>query len=118
MNNADIAVYAADYNEAGLRKKLARFAGRMGRGLLVKALLLKRVLCKRGVPLKAKVTIMGALAYLVCPVDAVPDFVAVLGFTDDLGAVMIACSMVSAYTDAEDEAAAEAEAARYLSGAA
>lgn len=115
MNNADLTVYAGDYNEAGFKKKVARFAGKMGRKLLAKALLLKLVLCKRGVPLKAKLTIMGALAYLVCPVDAVPDFVAVLGFTDDLGAVMIAYNMVSTYVDEEDEAAAEAEAERYLS---
>lgn len=34
-------------------------------------------------PKRVKVTLMAALAYFVMPIDFVPDFIALLGFTDD-----------------------------------
>ncbi|MGB0681103.1 MAG: YkvA family protein [Magnetovibrionaceae bacterium] len=34
-------------------------------------------------PTAAKALLVGALAYFVLPTDAVPDFIAALGFTDD-----------------------------------
>ena len=37
----------------------------------------------RDTPLQVKVILMGALAYFVIPTDMIPDFIAVLGFTDD-----------------------------------
>lgn len=36
-----------------------------------------------GTPKRVKVTLMGALAYFVMPIDVLPDFIALLGFTDD-----------------------------------
>ena len=37
----------------------------------------------RDTPLQVKAILMGALAYFVIPTDMIPDFIAVLGFTDD-----------------------------------
>jgi uncharacterized membrane protein YkvA (DUF1232 family) len=37
----------------------------------------------RRTPLAVRATLFGALAYFVLPIDAVPDFIAGLGFTDD-----------------------------------
>ncbi|MGH6931801.1 MAG: YkvA family protein [Dongiaceae bacterium] len=34
-------------------------------------------------PLQVKAVLFGALAYFVLPIDLLPDFIAVLGFTDD-----------------------------------
>jgi uncharacterized membrane protein YkvA (DUF1232 family) len=34
-------------------------------------------------PLQVKAILMGALAYFVVPADMIPDFIALLGFTDD-----------------------------------
>jgi len=34
-------------------------------------------------PARVKLALFAALAYFVVPIDAVPDFIAVLGFTDD-----------------------------------
>jgi uncharacterized membrane protein YkvA (DUF1232 family) len=47
-------------------------------------------------PTKAKAILLGALAYFVMPVDAVPDFVALLGFTDDAAVLMAAVQTVRA----------------------
>lgn len=45
----------------------------------------------RATPLPVKATLFGALAYFVMPADLVPDFMPLLGFTDDL-AVLLAAS--------------------------
>jgi uncharacterized membrane protein YkvA (DUF1232 family) len=47
-------------------------------------------------PTKAKAILLGALAYFVMPVDAVPDFLALLGFTDDAAVLMAAVQTVRA----------------------
>jgi len=40
-------------------------------------------------PLWAKTTIIGALGYLVCPIDAIPDIIPGVGFTDDLAVMTL-----------------------------
>ena len=37
----------------------------------------------RATPLQVKATLVGAIAYFVLPLDAIPDVLPVLGFTDD-----------------------------------
>src|SRR5690606_36753412 len=41
----------------------------------------------RGTPLRAKGIILAALAYFIMPMDAVPDVLAVIGFTDDIAVI-------------------------------
>ena len=35
-------------------------------------------------PTRVKLTLMGALAYFILPIDIIPDFLPVVGFTDEL----------------------------------
>lgn len=61
----------------------ARLLPKKGLGRLVECVVLLWVLlADPDVPTWAKVLIAGALAYLVCPIDAVPDFLPG-GFVDD-----------------------------------
>ena len=55
----------------------------------------------RATPLKAKAVLLGALAYFVMPADAVPDFIAVLGFTDDAAVLMMAVRTVRSHLKPE-----------------
>ena len=48
----------------------------------------------RATPLKAKGILIGALAYFILPVDAVPDFILGLGFTDDMAVLLAAFNVV------------------------
>ncbi|MCX5494696.1 YkvA family protein [Kaistia dalseonensis] len=48
-------------------------------------------------PLRVRVTLMGALAYFVLPIDAVPDFIAGIGFTDDAAVLMTAVTLLGAH---------------------
>jgi uncharacterized membrane protein YkvA (DUF1232 family) len=41
-------------------------------------------------PVKVKATLLGAVAYFVLPFDALPDFLAGLGYTDDFAVVLAA----------------------------
>jgi uncharacterized membrane protein YkvA (DUF1232 family) len=45
-------------------------------------------------PLQAKAVLLAALAYFIMPVDLVPDFIAGLGFTDDLTVIVTAFGLV------------------------
>lgn len=42
-----------------------------------------------------------ALAYFITPLDAIPDLTPLVGFSDDLGALAAALTMVSLYVNAE-----------------
>lgn len=50
-----------------------------------------------GVPTRVKVIIMAALAYFVMPIDAVPDIIAGLGFTDDAAVFWAAWKSISSH---------------------
>ena len=62
----------------------------MGRGVLYNALVLFYVMKDPATPLWAKAIIAGALAYLINPVDAIPDVVPFAGYTDDAGVLVTA----------------------------
>jgi uncharacterized membrane protein YkvA (DUF1232 family) len=71
----------------GFWTKLRRTAGK----LPFLDLLVATYYCARdpATPLRAKATLMGALAYFVLPTDLIPDFMTGIGFVDD-GAVLYA----------------------------
>ena len=64
-------------------------------------MLLYYTLQKDNVPLKAKAVIIGALGYFIAPFDLIPDFLPIIGYTDDFGALMMALATVSMYIDSE-----------------
>lgn len=59
-------------------------------------------------PLQVKAVLMGALAYFVVPTDLMPDFVALLGFTDDASVLYAAIRSIAPHIDARHRAQAEA----------
>jgi uncharacterized membrane protein YkvA (DUF1232 family) len=58
-------------------------------------------------PLAAKGMMMAALAYFVLPTDAIPDWIPVLGFTDDAAVFMTALSLVGKHLKPRHRAAAK-----------
>lgn len=98
---------SADYNEEAFLHKAMRFAGVIGREALLKAFQLYYVMQKPELPAKVKTIIMGALAYLVLPVDVVPDLLPVVGYTDDVAVLAYALLQALPYMDDEVNAKAE-----------
>ena len=47
-------------------------------------------------PGKAKAVLLGALAYFVMPMDAIPDILALVGFSDDIAVLTLAIATVRA----------------------
>jgi uncharacterized membrane protein YkvA (DUF1232 family) len=46
-------------------------------------------------PTRAKAVLLGALAYFILPVDIIPDFVPLLGFTDDAAVIATALATIT-----------------------
>ncbi|MSP89898.1 MAG: DUF1232 domain-containing protein [Alphaproteobacteria bacterium] len=59
-------------------------------------------------PLHVKAVLLGALAYFVLPIDAIPDFIAGLGYTDDAAVLLAAIKTVSGHITGEHRARAAA----------
>lgn len=47
-------------------------------------------------PGKAKAVLLGALAYFIMPMDAIPDILALVGFSDDIAVLTLAIATVRA----------------------
>ncbi|CAH0225827.1 YkvA family protein [Agrobacterium fabrum] len=62
----------------------------------------------RDTPLRAKGIILAALAYFIMPIDAVPDMLAVVGFTDDIAVITAALAMIRAHIKMEHYESADA----------
>lgn len=93
----------------GTLKKVAVSAGRK---TLLSALILFYCLKDRDTPTWAKGVIIGALGYLILPVDLIPDIIPGAGYGDDWGAIVAALATVSAYIKDEHKAMAQAQVAR------
>lgn len=91
----------------GVFTRLKKLATRIGRPLIEKALYLYFALKNPKTPAWAKRVIYGALAYLVLPVDAIPDLLPGVGFTDDLSVITAALATVSLYINADVKAQAQ-----------
>ena len=52
-------------------------------------------------PGRVRGVLMAALAYFVTPIDAIPDFVAGLGFTDDAAVLAMALGLVAKHVKPE-----------------
>jgi uncharacterized membrane protein YkvA (DUF1232 family) len=57
-------------------------------------------------PMRARLTLVGALAYFVAPIDFMPDFVIGLGFIDDASVLMAALAAVKTSISNEHREAA------------
>lgn len=101
MKNPEM--YTKYYSESGLMEKLGKFAKKAGIKLVYSALLLYYVLKSKSITTKDKTLIIGALGYLILPLDLIPDVIPALGLTDDLAAMMFALSIVKTYVDDDIE---------------
>lgn len=55
----------------------------------------------RATPMRAKGILLGALAYFILPLDAVPDLLLGFGFTDDLAVLLAAFNVVRVHMNEE-----------------
>lgn len=93
--------YVVAYSEDKLFNKIIKFAKKAGIKLVYIVLLLFYTLQKSTTPKFAKSIIIGGLGYFIMPLDMVSDFIPVIGFTDDLTALISVLITVALFIDEE-----------------
>ena len=99
----ELQKYEQHYNDSSFLDKVTKYGKLIGITALYKAVQLWFVLQKPDVPAGTKAVIMGALGYLIAPLDFLPDLLPVLGYTDDMVAITFALIKVQGYIDEEVE---------------
>jgi uncharacterized membrane protein YkvA (DUF1232 family) len=93
--------FEATYSESNFWEKLTGFAKVAGSEVVEKALWLYYAYKSPETPIKAKAIILGALGYFISPIDAIPDILPVIGYSDDLGVLVAAVAAVAMYISPE-----------------
>lgn len=88
MDLPDFFQYQDRFTENGFIDKISRIARRAGVKLVYAALLLYYTLESNSVSLKDKAIIIGALGYLISPLDVIPDAIPIAGLSDDLAVLV------------------------------
>lgn len=86
----DIEKYEQYYSESKFKEKFPKFARKIGVKAVYYALVLYYAMFSSSVPSKDRKIILGALGYLILPLDLLPDFIPAIGFTDDVAALTLA----------------------------
>ena len=87
MGEKNYDKYQKNYSESEFWIKLKKVARKAGVKVVYAALLLYYVLRNPATPSADRAKILGALGYFILPIDLLPDFLPVAGFTDDLAAL-------------------------------
>jgi uncharacterized membrane protein YkvA (DUF1232 family) len=101
MELPDFMNYANRFSQSDFVEKISRVAKRAGAKLVYAALILFYTLQSDKISLKDKALIIGALGYLISPVDVVPDAIPIAGLSDDLAVLIYVLKMV--WTDIDPE---------------
>ena len=107
MTPKHIEKYQDRYNEQDFAAKITKAAKKAGIKVIYLALLLYYVLKSPKVKMADKGKIWGALGYFILPIDFIPDFIPVAGYTDDLAALLWAFYAVAKNVTPEIEAQAK-----------
>ena len=112
INTSDLPKYAVNFSGSKFWSKLIAVAKQLGEKILRLVLLLYYTLKSAGVSPKDKAIILGALGYLILPLDLIPDWILVIGLTDDIAAIKLAYDVVKASITPEIERKAGAKLAQ------
>ena len=84
----DFMSYKDKFTQNGFIDKVSRIAKRAGAKLVYAALILYYTLQSDKVSVKDKTLIIGALGYLISPLDVMPDAIPIVGLGDDLSVLI------------------------------
>ena len=88
MELPDFMSYSNKFTNGEFLEKIAKIAKRAGAKLVCIALVLYYTLQSDKVSIKDKAIIVGALGYLVSPLDVIPDAIPIVGLGDDLAVLL------------------------------
>ena len=94
MNLPDFMSYSNKFTNGDFIEKISRIAKRAGAKLVYAALILYYTLQSDKVSVKDKAIIIGALGYLISPLDVIPDAIPIAGLGDDLAVLIYVLNKV------------------------
>jgi uncharacterized membrane protein YkvA (DUF1232 family) len=101
MELPDFMKYSSKFSKGDFTEKISRIAKRAGAKLVYAALILYYTLQSPMVSVKDKAIIIGALGYLISPLDAIPDAIPIAGLGDDLAVLLYVLQKV--WMDVNDD---------------
>lgn len=103
----DFINYKDKFSKTGFIDKIASIAKRAGAKLVYAALVLYYTLESDQVSVKDKAMIIGALGYLISPLDVVPDAIPIAGLSDDMAVLIYVLKRV--WVDVSDDVKKKAQ---------
>lgn len=114
MELPDFMKYKDSFSKSGFVEKIQRIAKRSGAKLVYAALILYYTLESGKVPLKDKAIIIGALGYLISPLDFVPDAIPIAGLGDDLAVLIYVLKRVWGEVDEDVKSKSRAKLSQWF----
>ena len=94
MNLPDFMSYSNKFTASDFIEKISRIAKRAGAKLVYAAFILYYTLQSEKISVKDKAIIIGALGYLISPLDVIPDAIPIAGLGDDLAVLVYVLNKV------------------------
>ena len=101
MELPDFMSYANKFSQSEFAEKISRIPKRAGSKLVYAALILYYTLQSDKVSKSDKAIIIGALGYMISPIDVIPDAIPIAGLTDDLAVLLYVLKRVWTGIDPE-----------------
>jgi uncharacterized membrane protein YkvA (DUF1232 family) len=101
MELPDFMKYSNKFTQKDFVEKISRIAKRAGSKLVYAALILYYTLQSDKVSTADKAIIIGALGYMISPLDVIPDAIPIAGLTDDLAVLLYVLKKVWTGIDPE-----------------
>ena len=101
MELPDFMSYANRFSQSDFIEKISRIAKRAGAKLVYAALILFYTLQSDRISAKDKAIIVGALGYMISPIDVIPDAIPIAGLTDDMAVLIYVLKKVWVDVDPE-----------------
>jgi len=106
--------YANKFSQSEFVEKVSRIAKRAGAKLVYAALILYYTLQSDKVSKADKAIIIGALGYMISPLDVIPDAIPIAGLTDDLAVLLYVLKKVWTGVDPDIIASAQEKLSKWF----
>ena len=114
MELPDLQKYKEKFSQKSFIEKIQRVAKRAGVKLVYVALILYYLIESNKVSVKDKAIIIGALGYLISPIDIVPDAIPIAGLGDDMAVMLYVLDKVWGQVDDEIKSKAQRKLAKWF----
>jgi uncharacterized membrane protein YkvA (DUF1232 family) len=104
------------YSDEKFWDKVMKYGKQAGKTTVYYSLLLFYTAKSPEVPKSSKMIIVGALSYLIFPVDLIPDFIPVVGLVDDASVIAAAVYKVISYIDDDIKSKAKVKMTKLFGG--